>query len=109
MACTHQASSAESEKQKNKAGQWSVYLIRTADNKLYCGVTTDVARRFCEHTSTKRGAKFLKGKGPLDLAWSECVGDKRLAMQLEYKIKRLPKRTKEQIVNGSVKVLSLVE
>ena len=109
MACTNPAHAIEGEGQENKVSQWSVYLIRTVDNRLYCGVTTDVERRFNEHTSSKRGAKFLKGKGPLKLAWSECVGDKRLAMQLEYKIKRLPKRTKEQIVTGSVSVLSLVE
>ncbi|TDR79036.1 GIY-YIG nuclease family protein [Photobacterium lutimaris] len=92
-----------------KVGNWSVYLIRTAANQLYCGVTTDVERRFNEHQSSKRGAKFLKGKGPLQLVWSECVGDKRSAMQLEYRIKRLPKRTKEQIVARSVSVFSLVK
>ncbi|GAL03304.1 putative endonuclease containing a URI domain [Photobacterium aphoticum] len=43
---------------------WSVYLIRTAANQLYCGVTTDVARRFSEHQSKPQGAKYLKGKGP---------------------------------------------
>ncbi|MGF1734621.1 GIY-YIG nuclease family protein [Photobacterium satsumensis] len=95
--------------ESNKVGKWSVYLIRTAANQLYCGVTTDVERRFNEHLSSKRGAKYLKGKGPLQLAWSERVGDKRLAMQLEYRIKRLPKRTKEQLVAGIISVFSLVE
>ena len=109
MACSNHVKTTTKEEQTNEVVQWSVYLIRTADNSLYCGVTTDVARRFNEHTSTSRGAKFLKGKGPLQLVWSECVGDKRLAMRLEYKIKRLPKRTKEQIVTGRVKVLNLVE
>lgn len=77
---------------------WSVYLIRTAANQLYCGVTTDVGRRFNEHQSGKKGAKFLKGKGPLQLVWSLEVGDKRKAMQLEYRIKRLPKAKKEAII-----------
>lgn len=77
---------------------WSVYLIRTASSSLYCGVTTDVQRRFTEHQSSKKGAKYLKGKGPLTLVWSEAVGDKRKAMQLEYRIKRLSKARKEAIV-----------
>ena len=38
---------------------WSLYLIRTADNRLYTGITTDVARRFMQHQSGK-GAKALR-------------------------------------------------
>ncbi|MCQ1059143.1 GIY-YIG nuclease family protein [Photobacterium sp. DNB23_23_1] len=109
MTGTQHDQPKEIETESNKVGKWSVYLIRTAANQLYCGVTTDVERRFNEHQSSKRGAKFLKGKGPLQLSWSECVGDKRLAMQLEYRIKRLPKRTKEQIVAGCFSVFNLVE
>lgn len=82
--------------------QWSVYLIRTAGNQLYCGVTTDVERRFNEHQTRPQGAKYLKGKGPLTLAWCECVGDKRLAMQIEYRIKQLPKARKERLVAGDI-------
>lgn len=91
---------AHDEPAESQAVLWSVYLIRTASNSLYCGVTTDVQRRFTEHQGSKKGAKYLKGKGPLTLAWSEVVGDKRTAMQLEYQIKRLPKVKKEAIVTN---------
>lgn len=86
---------------------WSVYLIRTASNTLYCGVTTDVQRRYGEHQSGKKGAKYLKGKGPLTLAWHEYVGDKRLAMQIEYRIKQLPKIKKEAIITQHLNVKML--
>ncbi|WP_305417985.1 GIY-YIG nuclease family protein [Photobacterium leiognathi] len=33
---------------------WYVYLIRTSSNSLYCGVTTDVERRFDEHQHSKK-------------------------------------------------------
>ena len=88
---------------------WSVYLIRTAANQLYCGVTTNVERRFVEHQSKPQGAKFLKGKGPLSLAWSEEIGDKRMAMQVEYRIKQLPKKKKEQLVAGDYSVADLID
>lgn len=91
------------------AAQWAVYLIRTASNQLYCGVTTDVERRFSEHQNSKKGAKFLKGKGPLELAWSEPVGDKKKAMRLEYKIKQLSKAQKESIVNKTLQINALME
>ncbi len=86
---------------------WSVYLIRMRNNSLYCGVTLDVTRRFSEHQSGKQGAKALKGKGPLRLVWSQEVGEKRLAMQLEYRIKRLTKARKEALIQGQWDVLSL--
>jgi predicted GIY-YIG superfamily endonuclease len=40
---------------------WFLYLIRTADNRLYTGITTDVPRRFRQHQAGK-GAKALRGK-----------------------------------------------
>ncbi|OOF07043.1 hypothetical protein BZG79_13560, partial [Salinivibrio sp. MA427] len=47
---------------------WFVYLIRTRQGHLYCGVTTNVSRRFAQHSAGK-GARALRGKGPLLLAW----------------------------------------
>ncbi|WP_036758642.1 GIY-YIG nuclease family protein [Photobacterium halotolerans] len=92
---------------RDPAPIWSVYLIRTRCNRLYCGVTTDVFRRLSEHQSGKKGARFLKGKGPLTLAWCSRVGDKRNAMQLEYKIKQLPKSTKEALAAEQIAIAEL--
>jgi putative endonuclease len=49
--------------------RWFLYLVRTEDDKLYTGITTDVERRFHQHQSGK-GAKALRGKGELQLAFS---------------------------------------
>ncbi|MGU3524665.1 GIY-YIG nuclease family protein [Enterobacteriaceae bacterium C23F] len=78
---------------------WFVYLIRSADNRLYTGITTDVERRFAEHQSGK-GAKALRGKGELQLAFARVVGDRSLALRVEYQIKQLTKRQKERLVLG---------
>lgn len=78
---------------------WFVYLIRTRQGTLYCGVTTDVERRFKEHQYSNKGAKYLKGKAPLTLVWSQQVKSKRDAMQFEYRIKkRLTKAQKEELI-----------
>lgn len=79
--------------------RWFLYLVRTADNKLYTGITTDVERRFLQHQSGK-GAKALRGKGTLRLAFSGEVGERSLALRLEYRIKQLTKRQKERLVAG---------
>lgn len=82
---------------------WSVYLIRTKLNTLYCGCTNDLMRRFKQHSEGK-GAKALKGKGPLILEWS-CSGfDKSRAMRLEYYIKRQSKTFKEHLILGKTQL-----
>ena len=78
--------------------EWSVYLIRTRLNSLYCGITNNVERRFAAH-QTGKGAKYLKGKGPLTLEWSHQVGSKSLALKYEYRIKKMTKVAKEALVN----------
>ncbi len=80
--------------------QWFVYIIRSADGSLYTGITTDVQRRFSEHQAGgRKGAKYLKGKGPLKLEWSAPVGTRSCALKAESHIKKLPKSTKESLVN----------
>ncbi|MBD1577339.1 GIY-YIG nuclease family protein [Vibrio sp. S11_S32] len=77
--------------------QWHVYLIRTRANSLYCGITNDLARRFAQHQLGK-GAKYLRGKGPLELVWSQSVDDKSAALKEEIRIKKLSKAYKERLV-----------
>ncbi len=87
--------------------QWHLYIIRTACNKLYTGVTTDVERRFHEHDSSgPRCARSLRGKGPLQLVFSRSVGDRSQALKLEWQVKRLPRRHKDELIAG-VRALDL--
>ena len=75
---------------------WAVYLVRRADGALYTGIATDVERRFQEHQEG-RGAKALRGRGPLRLAAAARVGDRSAGQRVEARIKRLPKHRKEQL------------
>ncbi|MDI4639213.1 MULTISPECIES: GIY-YIG nuclease family protein [Halomonadaceae] len=68
---------------------WHLYILRTAAGHLYTGITTDVARRFKEHHDGVRGAKALRGKGPLTLLHHEAVGEQGDALRLEAQVKRL--------------------
>ncbi|RDL43968.1 GIY-YIG nuclease family protein [Marinomonas piezotolerans] len=78
---------------------WFVYMIKTHKNTLYTGVTTDVERRFREHASQGvKSARYLRGKAPLELVWVASVDDKQMAMRLEYRIKQLPRKTKDKLV-----------
>nr|WP_251978491.1 MULTISPECIES: GIY-YIG nuclease family protein [unclassified Salinicola] len=68
--------------------RWYLYLIETARGALYTGITTDVARRFAQHEAGK-GARALRGKGPLTLVHAEWVGDHGEALRREAAVKRL--------------------
>ena len=78
---------------------WHLYLIRCKDGSLYTGITTDVQRRLTDHQN-HRGARRLRGRGPLKLVFSQHVGDRSLALRLERQIKRWSKTEKERLVRG---------
>ena len=72
--------------------QWSVYLVRCGSGALYTGIATDVVRRLTEHRQARgKGAKYLRGKGPLRLVFEKKIGTKGLALSVESRIKKLPK------------------
>ena len=78
---------------------WHLYILRTRHDTLYTGIATDVPRRLQEHAADRnRGAKYLRAKSPLQLAYQIKLGDHGLALQAERRIKKLPKRDKEHIV-----------
>lgn len=76
---------------------WKLYILRCGDGTLYTGITTDVARRFDEHSSGK-GAKYTRGRGPLVLVYQEECGDKSAASRREWEIKALSREEKLQLI-----------
>ncbi len=81
--------------------KWYLYIIQCNDGSLYTGITTDVQRRFNEHSGSKLGAKFLRGKSPLTPRYSTSVGNKSDASKLEYRVKKLTRIQKEKLINGT--------
>lgn len=77
--------------------RWFIYLVRTGAGALYAGISTDPERRLRQHQSGK-GARALRGKGPLTLAWQQEVPGKREALRLEYRLKQQSKAFKERLV-----------
>lgn len=76
---------------------WYVYMLRCGDGTLYTGVTDNVERRLAAHR-TGKGAKYTRGRGPLELVYQEQVPDKSAALRREYEIKQLPKQEKEGLI-----------
>ncbi|MBQ0746365.1 MAG: GIY-YIG nuclease family protein [Marinobacter sp.] len=85
------------------ASDWFVYMVRTANGALYTGISTDVSRRFAEHQGgTPKGARSLRGKGPLELVFCSPAGDRSRASKLEWHIKQWPRQRKEALVLGKL-------
>ena len=82
------------------ASDYSVYIVRCADGSLYTGIAVDVARRIDEHERGRRGARYLRGRGPLKLEFAERVGDRGAATRIEHRLKRLAKPDKERLIAG---------
>lgn len=81
--------------------KWYVYLLRCADNSLYCGVTTDVERRIAEHNNcNKLGAKYTRVRRPVELAYQEEHPSRQQACQREYQVKQLTKVKKEKLASS---------
>jgi putative endonuclease len=72
-------------------------MLRTAAGQLYTGITTDVPRRLTQHQRGK-GAKALRGKGPLMLVFHCAIGDRSAALKVEYRVKQLSRGQKERLV-----------
>lgn len=74
---------------------WYVYLLECADGSLYCGVTTNLARRIAQHNGlVPGGAKYTCARRPVRLIASCICADRSEACRLEYRIKRLPRTEK---------------
>ncbi len=88
---------------------FSLYIVRCADDTLYTGIAADVTKRMSEHESGARGAKYLRGRGPLRLEFAEVVGNRALASSLEYRVKRLSRPRKEALIDGRESLGDLAE
>ena len=75
---------------------WKLYILRCGDGSLYTGITTDVEARLAAHCSGK-GAKYTRGRSPLELIYSEECGSHSDALKREWTVKSLPREEKERL------------
>ena len=74
--------------------KYYLYILKTVDNTLYCGIARDVIARFNEHLSGK-GAKYTRSHKPEKLVYVDIFEDKSTASKEEYRIKKTLTREKK--------------
>jgi putative endonuclease len=80
-----------------------IYMLRCADNTLYTGITTDIARRLQEHNIGKKWAKYTRMRRPVELIFEEAHTTRSEASKREYSIKQLSRTEKENLIQNHVK------
>ena len=84
-------------------------MIRTKNGALYTGITQDVERRFAEHVAGgKKGAKYLRGRGPLNLVFRQKIGSRSEALKAEAAVKNMSKGEKEEMVGKELKLIQKI-
>jgi putative endonuclease len=88
---------------------WFVYILECDGTALYVGVTTDVERRYREHLlGGGRSSRYTRTHRCLELVYSVAVGDKSLAMRIEYRLKRLTALRKRQVLDTGMPLAALL-
>jgi len=77
-----------------------VYILRCRGGSLYTGWTNDLAKRIEAHNKGQ-GAKYTKGRGPVELIYHEEYSNKSEALKREYAIKRFSKAQKLELIQKS--------
>jgi putative endonuclease len=76
---------------------WQVYIILCSDSSFYTGITTDIERRFSQHTEG-RGAKYFRGRQPVKVVYQESGHTRSTASTRELEIKTLVRSEKHILI-----------
>jgi len=77
--------------------EWCVYMLLCDDNTIYTGITNDLKKRFENHILGK-GAKYLRGRKPLEIVYTENFQNRSMATKREMEIKKLNRKEKEALI-----------
>ncbi len=80
---------------------WFCYMLRCADDTLYCGITNDLEKRLAAHNDGT-GAKYTRSRTPVELLFSETCADRSTASRREQAIKRLTREKKLALILASL-------
>jgi putative endonuclease len=72
---------------------WFCYLLRCADDTLYCGITNDLEKRLAAHNAGT-ASKYTRTRVPVKLVFAEPCADRSVASKREREIKRMPRSEK---------------
>lgn len=82
-----------------RPGKPCVYIVECRHGTYYTGSTNNLEDRIKLHDEG-RGAKYLRGKGPVRLVYAKEYMQYKDALRAESKIKKLKREEKERLVKS---------
>ncbi len=79
---------------------WVCYLLRCADDTLYCGITNDMGKRLNAHNAGI-AAKYTRTRGPVSLVFTVNCMDRSSASKRESEIKKLTRTQKLALIDSA--------
>jgi putative endonuclease len=86
-------------KEIKRRNKYYVYILQCNDGTYYTGYTNDLERRIKLHNSGK-GAKYVKGRGPVKLVYCKEYKYYKNALNAERDIKTYARKEKEEIIEA---------
>ena len=90
---------AKARRKFRRLGVFHAYIVVCADGTYYTGSTGDLQKRVELHNKG-RGAKYLRGKLPVELVYAREFRYYKHALMAERKIKTLTRRQKEDLIGN---------
>ena len=85
---------------------WELYILLCGDGTLYTGIARNADKRLEMHRSGK-GAKYTRGRGPLQMVYRESCPDHTAALRRELEIKKLTRLQKEALISSGTRLRKL--
>jgi len=79
--------------------KWFTYIIECSDKTFYVGTTNDIEKRMAKHNAGK-GAKYTRGRGPVEIRYTRCFESKSEACKYEYQLKQYTRIEKLAIIQN---------
>lgn len=79
-----------------------LYILQCVDETLYTGITTDLKRRLKEHNSSNLGAKYTRGRRPVQLVYTQKYADRSCALKAESSLKKMPRADKLKLLTKTI-------
>jgi len=75
-----------------------VYMLKCSDGTFYMGYSTELARRVREHNESSKGAKYTRGRRPVELVYYTVCVSRSEALKHEHLLRKKSRKSKEKLV-----------
>jgi len=82
-----------------RKGPFTVYIVRSRGGTYYTGYTNNLEKRIRLHNEGK-GARYLRGRGPVKLVWTKIYRKIGNALRAEYAIKSMTRKAKVEMIKA---------